>query len=61
VLERIEHDRAILAAMLGGPDGKTLFLAADEWRGIERVDEAVADRTGQILAIDAPTPRAGRP
>jgi hypothetical protein len=30
VLERIEHDRAILAAMLGGPDRTTLFLLAVE-------------------------------
>jgi sugar lactone lactonase YvrE len=38
VLQRIEHDRAILAAMLGGPDRKTLFLLAVEWRGIEQVN-----------------------
>ena len=33
VLQRIEHDRPILAVTLGGPDGTTLFLLAAEWRG----------------------------
>ncbi len=61
VLERIEHDRAIFATMLGGPDGTTLFLLANEWRGIEHVDEVVAARTGQILVTEAPAPRAGWP
>jgi sugar lactone lactonase YvrE len=28
VLQRIEHDREIFAAMLGGPDRQTLFLLA---------------------------------
>jgi hypothetical protein len=53
VLQRIEHDRAIFAAMLGGPDRTTLFLLAAEWRGIERVTEAVAARTGQVLCWSA--------
>ena len=42
MLERIEHDRTIFAAMLGGPDRTTLFLLAAEWRGIEHVDEVIA-------------------
>jgi len=46
VLQWIEYDRAIFAAMLGGPDQKTLFLLAAEWSGIEQVNEAVAARTG---------------
>jgi len=61
VLQRIEYDRAIFATMLGGPDGKTLFLLAAEWRGIERVNEAVAARTGQVLVSQAPVPSAGWP
>ncbi|MCL2394169.1 MAG: SMP-30/gluconolactonase/LRE family protein [Acidimicrobiaceae bacterium] len=61
VLARIEHDRAIFAVMLGGPDGRTLFILAAEWRGIAHVDEAVAARTGQILVVDAPAPKAGWP
>jgi len=61
VLQRIEHDRAIFAAMLGGPDRKTLFLLAAQWRGIEQVNEAVAARTGQVLISQAPVPGAGWP
>jgi sugar lactone lactonase YvrE len=61
VLERIDHDRTIFAAMLGGPDRTTLFLLAAEWRGIEHVDEAIAARTGQVLITEAPAPGAGWP
>ena len=61
VLQRIEHDRPIFAAMLGGPDRKSLFLLAAEWRGIEGVDQAIAARTGQVLVAQAPAPGAGWP
>ncbi len=61
VLERIDHDRAIFAAMLGGPELSTLFLLSAEWRGIEHVDEAIAARTGQVLITEAPAPGAGWP
>jgi sugar lactone lactonase YvrE len=61
VLQRIEHEREIFAAMLGGPDRQTLFLLAAEWRGIEQVNEAVAARTGQALVSPAPVPGAGWP
>jgi sugar lactone lactonase YvrE len=61
VLERIEHDRAIFALMLGGADRTTLFLLANEWRGIDHLDEALAARTGQVLVTEAPAPGAGWP
>jgi sugar lactone lactonase YvrE len=61
ILRRIDHDRTIFGSMLGGPDGRTLFLAAAEWRGIEHLDEALAARTGQILMARAPAARAGWP
>jgi sugar lactone lactonase YvrE len=61
VLQRIDHDRTIFAAMLGGPDRTMLFLLAAEWRGIEHVDEAIAARTGQVLITAAPAPGAGWP
>jgi sugar lactone lactonase YvrE len=61
VLETIELDRSPFACMLGGPDGRTLFLLAAEWRGIDKVDEALAARTGQVLTVRAPAPRAGWP
>jgi len=58
VLEQIDHDRTIFAAMLGGPDRTTLFLLAADWRGTEHVDEAIAPRTGQVLITKAPAPAA---
>jgi sugar lactone lactonase YvrE len=61
VLQRIEHDRACFACMLGGPERRTLFVLAAEWRGIEHVDEAIADRTGQVLVMEAPAPGDGWP
>ena len=59
VLQTIDLDRGCFACMLGGPDGKTLFMVAREWRGMESVTEE--GRTGQILATSAPAARAGRP
>jgi sugar lactone lactonase YvrE len=61
VLERIDLDRSPFACMLGGPDGTTLFILAAEWRGLEEIEQAIADRTGQVLVVDAPAPRAGWP
>jgi sugar lactone lactonase YvrE len=61
VLARIELDRAGFACMLGGPDRRTLFMLAADWRGVENVDAALADRTGQVLVADAPAPGAGWP
>lgn len=61
VLATIALDRGAFACMLGGPDGRTLFMLAAEWRGFEHVAAAIADRTGQVLIADAPAPRAGWP
>jgi sugar lactone lactonase YvrE len=61
VLATVALDRGAFACMLGGPDGQTLFILAAEWRGFEHVEEAIADRTGQVLVADAPAPRAGWP
>ena len=60
-LATVTLDRGGFACMLGGPDGRTLFVMAAEWRGFENVDEAIADRTGQVLVAAAPAPRAGWP
>ncbi len=61
ILERIECDRSPFACMLGGPDGQTLFILAAEWRGFEQIEQAIADRTGQVLVAEAPAPHAGWP
>jgi len=59
VLQRIELDRGCFACMLGGPDGRTLFMIAAEWRGPAGMLDG--PRSGQVLTTRAPAPRAGRP
>jgi sugar lactone lactonase YvrE len=61
VLQRIELDEFCFACMLGGDDGKTLFMLVAEWRGVERMKELFSSHTGQVLAARAPAPHAGRP
>jgi sugar lactone lactonase YvrE len=58
-LETIEVDRGCFACMLGGPDGSTLFILAQEWRGPAAI--GAGSRTGQVLAVEAPAPHAGWP
>jgi sugar lactone lactonase YvrE len=59
VLQTIELDRGCFACMLGGVDGKTLFIVATEWKGAEQM--ADGSRTGQVLSVPAPAPHAGWP
>jgi len=59
VLDTVEHDRGCFACMLGGADGTTLFICAQEWKGPEGIGNG--PRTGQVLTIEAPAPHAGRP
>ena len=61
VLERLILDRACFACMLGGEDGKTLFLMTAEWRGVERMGELFRSQTGQVQSIRVAVPHAGRP
>jgi sugar lactone lactonase YvrE len=59
VLQTIEADRGCFACMLGGEDGRTLFIVAREWRGLESTSDG--ERSGQILMTEAPAPHAGWP
>jgi sugar lactone lactonase YvrE len=66
VLERVELDRTPFACMLGGPDGRTLFMMAQEWRGPDSIVDNIArlttgPRTGQVLTATAPAAGAGWP
>lgn len=60
VLDTVDADRGCFACMLGGHDGRTLFIVAREWEGLTGGISA-QERTGQILVTDAPAPKAGRP
>jgi sugar lactone lactonase YvrE len=59
VLQTIDLDVGCFACMLGGVAGDTLFMVVREWRGIEST--ADENRTGQVLTVEAPAPRAGWP
>lgn len=59
VLQPIEVDRGCFACMLGGEQGDTLFITAQEWNGPEGIFNE--PRTGRVLAVDAPAPHAGHP
>jgi sugar lactone lactonase YvrE len=59
VLQTIDLDRGCFACMLGGPDGKTLFMVAQEWSGMESTTDG--ERTGLLLTAPAPAAGAGWP
>ncbi|HEU5239260.1 MAG TPA: SMP-30/gluconolactonase/LRE family protein [Pyrinomonadaceae bacterium] len=59
ILQTVGLDRGCFACMLGGENGKTLFIMAAEWHGMDKM--IGAPRTGQVLTIEAPAPHAGRP
>jgi sugar lactone lactonase YvrE len=59
VLDRIEIDRPCYACMLGGEDGRTLFMNVADWTGTEGIGHG--PRTGRVLTVGAPAPHAGFP
>jgi sugar lactone lactonase YvrE len=61
VLDRIELDRPCYACMLGGNDGRTLFMVVAKWFGPDRIAELQRAKTGQILTARVDMPHAGWP
>jgi sugar lactone lactonase YvrE len=59
VLRTIELDLGCFACMLGGEDGRTLFMVAQGWGGTEGTSEG--ELSGQVLTAPAPAPGAGWP
>ncbi|MFD0851863.1 hypothetical protein ACFQ07_06505, partial [Actinomadura adrarensis] len=55
VLDTVTVDRGCFSCALGGPDGRTLFIVANEWLGTEGVDDSP---NGQVLTVTAPSPSA---
>jgi hypothetical protein len=52
--------------MLGGDDGRTLFMLVADWRIADSPDDNITrlttgQRTGQVLTAWAPAPHAGWP
>jgi sugar lactone lactonase YvrE len=66
VLERVPLGMPCFACMLGGDDGKTLFMLVADWRIADSPDDnmtrlTTGPRTGQVLTARAPAARAGWP
>jgi sugar lactone lactonase YvrE len=62
VLNTVSVDRGCFSCMLGGQDGRTLFIGAAEWRGMETTMSEGPGLTGRLLAAPGqPAPHAGRP
>jgi sugar lactone lactonase YvrE len=61
VLQTVNVALGCFACMLGGPDRRTLFIVATEWRGMEKIAEVGLERTGQLLTIEAPASGVGWP
>lgn len=62
VLDTVAVDRGCFACMLGGADGRTLFIAAAEWRGMEAAISKGPGQTGRLLAAPGQrAPHAGHP
>ncbi|RYH03685.1 MAG: SMP-30/gluconolactonase/LRE family protein [Alphaproteobacteria bacterium] len=57
VVERFDLDRMCFAVMLGGEDGRTLYMVANEWTGT--VD--VTAPTGRVFSTYVSVPHAGYP
>lgn len=62
VLATVDVDRGCFACMLGADDGRTLFIAAAQWRGMEAAMRDGPGQTGRLLAAPGqPASHAGRP
>ena len=59
ILQGVDLDRGCFACMLGGPDGKTLFMMEAEFRGFEHMFDG--PMTGRVAAFQAPSAGAGWP
>jgi sugar lactone lactonase YvrE len=66
VLDRVQLDLPCFASMLGGQDGKTLFMLVADWRMADGFEDNIArltqgPRTGQLLMAPALAPGVGWP
>lgn len=57
VVQTFELDRMCFAVMLGGEDGRTLYMVANNWTGSVEVSEP----TGRVFSTRVSVPHAGCP
>jgi len=58
-LQSVDFDRGCFACMLGGAEGRTLFIVVQEWHGTEKMTDVT--EMGLVVTVEAPAPRAGWP
>ena len=62
IADAVRVDRGCFACMLGGEDGRTLFIAAATWRGMEAAMSEGPGTTGRLLSVGGrAAAHAGRP
>jgi sugar lactone lactonase YvrE len=59
VVQTVALDRAGFACMRGRPERRTLYIAAAQWFGMERMGEMTG--TGQVVSLEVDIPGAGWP
>jgi len=60
VLQTVDLDRGAFACALGGAGGRTLAIAAAQWRGMAEPG-LVSPGSGQVLLVEVDVPGAGWP
>jgi sugar lactone lactonase YvrE len=60
VLRTVDADRGCFACVLGGPDGRSLFIVAARWQGMTEA-EPVTPGSGRVLVTEVDVPGAGWP
>ena len=60
ISERISVETNAFACMLGGEDGKTLFICTSNGSGVDP-DAALREKSGKIEIVKVDVPGAGRP
>jgi sugar lactone lactonase YvrE len=60
VLQTVDADRGCFACVLGGPDGRSLFIVAARWQGMTEA-EPVTPGSGRVLVTEVDVPGAGWP
>ena len=60
ISERIPVETNAFACMLGGEEGKTLFICTSNGSGVDP-DSALREKSGKIEIIEVDVPGAGRP
>jgi sugar lactone lactonase YvrE len=54
VTDQVSLDRAGFSCALGGPNGTTLFIVANEWKGVDEIGKG--PRTGRAYTVEVEVP-----